>query len=81
MGRKRAEDSTFVDEANVLCPFFRVSHRREVGCEGFSPETYMRVGFRSEQLWAQHQWLYCCKDYTACPLYPLINNQYREDSK
>ena len=41
----------------------------------------MRVGFRSEQLWAQHQWRYCCKDYTACPLYPLINNQYREAPK
>ena len=55
MGRKRAEDSTFVDKATVLCPFSRTSNRREIGCEGFSPGNYLHVGFANKRLWAQSQ--------------------------
>ena len=78
MGGKRKQDATeaFLDEAFILCPFYRRQDAAEISCEGLRDTKYFRIGFRTKQARIRFQYKYCCKGFECCPVYRMTDQLY-----
>lgn len=74
--RHRCEDSR---SASVRCPFFRGHTSREIGCEGVVHSSSVRMLFPSQARRDHHEDVYCCSNYSYCPLFGPIWRKYEED--
>lgn len=64
--------------ADVKCPFFRGHTPLEIGCEGITSETFLRLLFHSKDDMILHERTFCCARFKNCELFEAINKQYEE---
>lgn len=64
--------------ALVNCPFFRGHTPTEIGCEGISNETSIRLIFPSKSARDRHEEIFCIEHFKNCELYRAIMEQYEE---
>lgn len=64
--------------ALVNCPFFRGHTTTDIGCEGLSDETSIRLIFPSKSARDRHEEIFCIKHYKNCELYRAIMEKYEE---
>lgn len=64
--------------ADIKCPFFRGHTHLEIGCEGITSETNLRLIFSAKVKLLQHEQIFCCEHYQNCELYEAIIKQYEE---
>ena len=63
----------------VTCPFFRGHTVTDIGCEGITDETTIRLLFKNKQSRNRHEEIFCADKYTNCELYRAIMEKYEED--
>ena len=74
--------SFYVDQY-VACPFYsreESSVSRKIHCEGYQDGTHIHMCFDSKDLKRQHKKEFCKNRYQSCPIYPIIEKKYKEDS-
>lgn len=64
--------------AEVKCPFFRGHTHLEIGCEGITAQTNLRLLFTDKSTLLRHEEIFCCEHYKKCELYEAIIKQYEE---
>ena len=64
--------------ADIRCPFFRGHTVMEIGCEGITDKTCLRLMFTCKSDMLQHERIFCCSHYRNCELYEAIIKQYEE---
>lgn len=69
---------------NVVCPFYHKEDAigRKIFCEGFCKGCSIQVSFQRLGQLTIHKETHCnsLTGYKRCPLYPVINKQYEEDT-
>lgn len=67
----------------VVCPFYSGEHGSKIYCEGFSDSNSLQTSFKTKELLIDHKkrLCRCITRYKSCPLYPIINAKYKEDSQ
>lgn len=68
-------------DKNVQCPFYKSEHGMQLHCEGFNENNRIHLWFTSKELLKEQKKKYCKKTngYSNCPLYPVIEQQYKEE--
>lgn len=66
----------------VVCPFYKSESGSKILCEGFSNHNSLQTSFETKEMLLAHKRRFCrrIKGYYECPLYPLIEKKYKEDS-
>ena len=66
---------------SVVCPFFINGINYGVHCEGYKEGNSLRILFDNKESMDKHTGVYCnnINGYQKCPLYPVIDKQYKED--
>lgn len=64
--------------AAVKCPFFRGHTPTEVGCEGITDDTLLKLIFANRTARDRHEDIFCMAAYEKCELFRAINEQYEE---
>lgn len=67
---------TSYDDVEVMCPFFRMSEKRRIVCEGISDDCVNSMEFVSSRLRDRHKERYCDKKYQNCRLYRMLQEKY-----
>lgn len=65
----------------VRCPFFRGhchSPTVEIGCEGITDNTTLRLVFQTRAERDAHESIFCANKYHYCELYRAIYEKYDE---
>lgn len=65
-----------------MCPFYRGWTNRpsaEIGCEGITEESKIRLMFSNIKARDQHMDIFCCNRFHYCELYRAIYQQYLDD--
>jgi len=65
--------------AEVLCPFFRAHSPLEIGCEGITDSTVIKLIFSGKKERDLHESIFCAMHYRNCELYRAIMEKYEED--
>lgn len=67
----------------VACPFYSNESGSKIYCEGFSDSNSIQTFFKSKDLLMTHKVRFCrhITRHQSCPLYPIINAKYKEDSQ
>ena len=66
-------------ESRILCPFYRGNNAVEIGCEGITDKSVLRLIFNCRADRHQHETIFCADHYRNCELYAAILRQYEED--
>ena len=69
---------THLREDRIICPFFRGNNPTEIGCEGITESSTLRLIFRCRADRHQHETIFCADHYNCCELYRAITQQYEE---
>ena len=64
--------------ANIRCPFFRGHTPLEIGCEGITQDTVIRLVFHSKIDLQLHEQIFCCEHFKNCELFDAIHKQYND---
>lgn len=64
--------------AQIRCPFFRGHTPTEVGCEGITEDTLLKLIFPCRAARDRHEDIFCMVHFEKCELYRAINEQYEE---
>lgn len=64
--------------AEVKCPFFRGHTYTDIGCEGITSNTTIKLSFTSVSGLRAHEKIFCCDHFRNCELYAAIIKQYEE---
>jgi len=64
---------------DIKCPYFRMHSAVEIGCEGITDGSVIRLTFRNGQGRNLHEDIFCCAKYENCELFRAIGQQYGED--
>lgn len=70
---------TKVGESQIRCPYFRMHSTREIGCEGITDGSTLRLNFATGRGRDQHEDIFCRARYEYCELFGAINKQYEEE--
>lgn len=62
--------------ASVKCPFFRGHTPTEIGCEGITDESVLKLIFPTRSARDRHEDIFCICRYDYCELYRAINTKY-----
>jgi hypothetical protein len=62
--------------ARITCPFFRGHTPTEIGCEGITDETLLKLIFPDRAVRDTHEDIFCMKHFEKCELYEAINKKY-----
>ena len=65
--------------AHVRCPFFRGHTPTEIGCEGITDETLLKLIFPSRSARDRHEDIFCICRFENCELYRAINEKYEDE--
>lgn len=66
-----------IRDYDILCPFFHSINRTcGIECEGCVPLSVTLTKFKTEQRRTKHMCEYCMTEYTACPVYEMVNQKY-----
>lgn len=65
--------------SRIRCPFFRGHTSRDIGCEGLSEETSIRLIFPGKSARDRHEEIFCINRFENCELYRAILEKYEED--
>ena len=70
----------YMDNSTV-CPFYSQEKELKIHCEGYCKGTRIHLCFDCKERKKKHKKLYCNNiyNYESCPLYPAINEQYKEE--
>lgn len=84
MKRKQKKPSDYIQEADVVCPFYCqhvVNVYSYVVCEGIVEHANMVNRFRKNADLANFMRKYCCRmnDFRKCPIYKIVAQTYKED--
>lgn len=70
------KNKTALHTERILCPFFRCHNSTEIGCEGITEGSSIRLVFRNAAGQAQQEQIFCGGDYAKCELFRAINEKY-----
>ena len=65
----------------VACPFYSQESGSKIRCEGFAEDNSLQTTFATKELLKAHKrrFCYCISKHRECPLYPIINEKYKEN--
>lgn len=63
-------------DADVKCPFYKISAPRAIVCEGAEEKQTITVRSRSGSKHRKFMDRYCESDYVNCPYYRVANRKY-----
>lgn len=58
----------------AMCPFYRMEEKTAIHCEGVEPGS--TIILRHEESAEEQKNLYCCADWTACPVARMLWAKY-----
>lgn len=64
--------------ASIRCPYFRMHSAVEIGCEGITEGSWLRLQFATGQGRNMHEDIFCAAKYENCELFRAISEQYAE---
>lgn len=65
----------------VSCPFYSQESGSKIRCEGFTENNSLQTTFDTKELLKAHKRRFCyaISKHKECPLYPIINQKYKEN--
>lgn len=64
--------------AQIRCPFFRGHTPTEIGCEGITDDTLLKLIFPCRTARDRQEDIFCMQHFEKCELYEAINKKYEE---
>lgn len=64
---------------SIKCPFFRGHTPTEIGCEGITETTLLKLIFPNRAERDKHEDIFCMCRFENCELYRAINEKYEEE--
>ena len=67
-----------INDADVLCPFYKNATEKGVVCEGITDDSVLKVLFSRTSEMYSHRRVYCCGRYKLCRVYLMLEKRYEE---
>lgn len=72
-------NKTSRQEWQIICPFFRCHSYVEIGCEGITDDSSIRLIFGDRAAREIQERVFCKENYENCELYRAIHEKYEGD--
>ena len=64
--------ATSYNSSFVKCPFYRTDDIRNIGCEGITHDSTLKLSFRTRAGKDRQNMTFCRECYASCPLYGVL---------
>ena len=66
---------------HIVCPYFRGHTPTEIGCEGITPTSQLKLIFVNRKAKEQHEDIFCMSlpNHSKCEIFRAVHEQYEED--
>lgn len=66
------------DDYLIQCPFFKDADKARISCEGVQDGITVSLGFSNSNDKRVYLARHCCRRYTHCPYYKIVDSSYSE---
>ena len=66
---------------HIACPYFRGQTPTEIGCEGITSTSLIKLIFVNRKAKEQHEDIFCMSlpNHSKCEIFRAVHEQYEED--